>query len=136
MTLRNEGFSMYSLSDLINLKLENVAGNKSKYTYFFHYIQNVLLTNIDGVEEICLLMNHFSFDAQLLIIFQLQQMEDKKIQELTTDLVTKLELIKVEVFIPRKEWLNLIGNIEKKFGNTLKIYKTLLLICAFVYKTT
>lgn len=136
MTIRNEEFSIYSLNDLINLKLENVTGNKNTYTYFFHYIQNVLLTNIDGVEEICILINHFSFDTQLLIIFQLQQMEDKKIQELTTDLLTKLELIKVEVFIPRKEWLNLIGNIGKKFGNTLKIYKTLLLICTFEYKTT
>lgn len=104
---------MYTLNDLINLKLEKVTEKKSKYTYFFHYIQNVLLTNIDGVEEVCLLMSRFSFDAQLLIIFQLKQMEDKKTQELTSDLISKLELVKAEVFLPRKEWLKLTGNIEK-----------------------
>lgn len=107
---------MYTLNDLTKLKLEKVTDNKSKYTYFFHYIQNVLLTNLDGVEEICRLMSQFSFEAQLLIIFQLEQMEDTKVQELTHDLIAKLELVKVEVFLPRKEWLTLTGVVERKFS--------------------
>lgn len=75
-----------------------------------------MLTNLDGVEEICRLMIQFSFEAQLLIIFQLQQMEDTKIQELTHDLISKLELVKVEVFLQRKEWLNLTEVVERKFS--------------------
>lgn len=107
---------MYTLNDLTKLKLEKVTDTKSKYTYFFHYIQNVLLTNLDGVDEICRLMSQFSFEAQLLIIFQLQQMEDTKVQELTHDLIAKLELVKVEVFLPRKEWLNLTGVVDRKLS--------------------
>jgi hypothetical protein len=61
-------------------------------------------------------MSQFSFEAQLLIIFQLQQMEDTKVQELTHDLIAKLELVKVEVFLPRKEWLTLTGVVERKFS--------------------
>jgi hypothetical protein len=43
-------------------------------------------------------------------------MEDTKVQELTHDLIAKLELVKVEVFLPRKEWLTLTGVVERKFS--------------------
>lgn len=69
---------MYTLNDLTKLKLEKVTDTKSKYTYFFPYIQNVLLTNINGVEEICRLMSQFSFEAQLLIFFNYNKWKTQK----------------------------------------------------------
>jgi len=43
---------LYTLTDLIKLKTEEVLPNKNKYDFFFFYLQNALLTNVeDGINN-------------------------------------------------------------------------------------
>ncbi|MGF2120298.1 hypothetical protein [Enterococcus casseliflavus] len=108
---------MYTLTDLIKLKTEKVLPNKNKYDFFFFYLQNALLTNVDGVEEICEMMHLFTLEAQLLILLQLQKMENQQIEHLTSELIDKLEFVKIEIYLPRKKWNQIDQTIESGLRN-------------------
>ncbi|WP_430611592.1 hypothetical protein [Enterococcus sp. DIV0876] len=108
---------MYTLTDLTKLKTEEILPDKNKYDFFFLYLQNVLLTNLDGVEEICEMMHLFTLEAQLLILLQLQKMENQQIDNLTSELIDKLEFVKIEIYLPRKKWNQIEQTIESGLRN-------------------